>query len=100
MYLFAIIVIAIVALFGIIFGAQNSGTIELHFLGKTFFAPLISVLIVAFGSGVVVAFIVAIVDEIRLKTKISTLQREINRLKKELSTMKTMPIEGERKDGG
>lgn len=96
MYLFAIIVIVLFALFGIIFGAQNTVTVSLKLFAKSFDVPLISVMIVSFGSGVVLAFVLAIVDEIRLRRKIQKQQKEIETLKRELGTLKTMPIEEER----
>lgn len=96
MYLFATIVIVIVAVFGIIFGAQNSHLIGWNFLGKHFTSPLISVMVIAFVCGVVLAFVLAIIDELRLRSKIGKQQREIESLKRELGTLKTMPTEEEK----
>jgi uncharacterized integral membrane protein len=96
MYLFAIIVIVIVALLGIIFGAQNAQPVEVQFFGKVFYPPLISILVIAFGGGIVLAFILAIVDEARLRGRIVRQQKEIEALKKELGTLKTMPMQEEK----
>ena len=96
MYLFAIIVVVIVALFGVIFGAQNSGIMDLQFLGRDFCAPKITVMIVTFGCGVVFAFILAIIDEIRLRGRIGKQQKEIDSLKRELGALKTMPTQEEK----
>lgn len=99
MYLFAIIVIALFAIFAIIIGSQNTMSVPIHLLGKTFNSPLFFVMIVTFGAGVVLAFILAIVDEIKLRTRIIKQRREIDNLQKELGTLKTMPSEPEEKEG-
>jgi uncharacterized integral membrane protein len=89
MYLFAVIVIVLVALFGIVFGAQNTATVSLRFFAKTLDTPIISVIIVSFGCGVVLAFILAIVDEIKLRNRIAKQQKEMDSLKRELGALKT-----------
>ena len=99
MYLFAIIVIFIIAIVGIIFGAQNSGTVDLHFLGNDVTVSLLSTLIISFAAGAVIAFILAIVDEIKLRIKIGVQQKEIEGLKKELGMLKTTPLETEQEPG-
>lgn len=95
MYLFAIILIFIVCIFGIIFGAQNTGIVDLHFLGRDFSVPLLSSLLVSFAAGAVIAFILAIVDEVKLRLQIGNQQKEIASLKKELGMLKTTPLESE-----
>lgn len=97
MYLFAIIIIVIVAIFGIIFGSQNSHIVPWHFLGEDFEAPFISIIMVAFGCGVVLAFILAIIDEIKLRGKIGKQQKEIESLKRELGALKTITTQEEKK---
>ncbi|MBI4723405.1 MAG: LapA family protein [Candidatus Stahlbacteria bacterium] len=96
MYLFAIIIIVLFALLGIIFGAQNSHQVAWHFLGKDSNTPLISVIIISFGCGVVLAFILAIVDEFKLRGNINKQQKEIDALKRELGTLKTMTTQEEK----
>jgi uncharacterized membrane protein YciS (DUF1049 family) len=95
MYLFAIIIIFMVCIVGIIFGAQNSGTVDLHFLGNDYTVSLLSTLVIAFATGAVIAFILAIIDEIKLRIRIGTQQKEIEGLKKELGMLKTTPLEAE-----
>ncbi len=96
MYLFAIIILVIVAIFGIVFGAQNSHTILLHFFAKDSEVPIISVILLSFGCGAVLAFILAIVDEFRLRGNINKQQKEIDALKKELGALKTMTTQEEK----
>lgn len=98
MYLFAIIVIFIVCIFGIIFGAQNTGPVDLHFFGKDFTTPLLSVIVVAFAGGAVIAFVLAIIDEVKLRTKVGKQRREIENLEKELGMLKTTPLESEKEE--
>ncbi|MDI6840958.1 MAG: LapA family protein [bacterium] len=96
MYIFAIVIITLFAIFGIIIGAQNTRLVELHILGKVFNPPLISVIIVSFAGGAILAFVLAIVDEIKLRGKIGKQQKEIEGLESELGALKTMSTEEEK----
>ncbi|MCK4353270.1 LapA family protein [candidate division WOR-3 bacterium] len=96
MYLFAIIVIALFAMFGVIIGVQNAAPVEVHILGKVFNPSLIVVMIMAFAGGAILAFILAIIDEIKLRARLGRQQKEIENLQKELGTFKTMPTDEER----
>ncbi|MCK4307642.1 LapA family protein [candidate division WOR-3 bacterium] len=98
MYLFAIILIALFAIFGIIFGVQNAAPVEVHFFANEFTTPLVLVMIISFAGGAILAFVLAIVDEIKLRGKIGKQQREIDTLKKELGTIKTMPEQEEKNE--
>ncbi len=98
MYLFAIIFIALFAIFGIIFGVQNAAPVEVHFFNRMFNTPLMLVMIISFAGGSLLAFILAIIDEIRLRGKIGKQQKEIDTLKKELGTLKTMPLQEEKNE--
>ncbi|MDD5530337.1 MAG: LapA family protein [bacterium] len=97
MYLFAIIVIFMIGIFGIIFGAQNTAVVTVKLFSASYSIPLISVIIVSFCAGAVLAFILAIIDEIRLRGKISKQQKEMEHLKKELGTLKITSV-GEEED--
>ena len=96
MYLFAVIMIVFVAIFGIVFGAQNSHPVAVQFFAKKFNPPVISVILLSFGCGVVLAFILAIVDEFKLRGTITKQQKEIDALKKELGALKTMTTQEEK----
>lgn len=97
MYLFAVIIIIIFAIFGIIIGAQNFSTlVDIHILRKQITdAPLTFVIMYSFAAGIILAFILAIIDQIRLKAMISKHKRTINELRAELGSLKTIPPEEE-----
>ncbi|MFA5033230.1 MAG: LapA family protein [bacterium] len=95
MYLFAIIVIFMIGIFGIIFGAQNTSVVTVKLFSASYSIPLISVIIISFCAGAVLAFILAIIDEIRLRGKIGKQQKEMEHLKKELGTLKITSVVGE-----
>lgn len=95
MYLFAIIIIFIICIFGIIFGAQNTGIVSVRLFSNKFDLPLISVVIVSFAGGALIAFVLAIVDEIKLRTRIGKQQKEVEHLKKELGTLKIISVDEE-----
>ncbi len=91
MYLFAIIVIFLFAIFGIIIGAQNfSSFVCINILGKKITDISLTIaLIQAFGAGAVFAFILAIIDEVKLRGRISKQKKEIATLHKEVGTLRT-----------
>ena len=95
MYLFAVIVIVIFAIFAMIIGAQNFNTyVTLHLLGKDI--QNISVTLIAMVSlavGIILAFILAIVDGIRLRRRLARQNKEIIALRKELGALKMPPEE-------
>lgn len=95
MYIFAIIVLTLIVIFGIIFGAQNTTPVLVYFFNKKIQTPLISVIIVSFAIGAILAFILTIIDGIRLRAKIGAQKKEIENLEKELGTLKT--TQGEEK---
>ena len=98
MYLFAIILIALFAIFGIIFGVQNAAPVEVHFFANEFTVPLMLVMVISFAGGTILAFILAVVDEIKLRGRIGKQQREVDTLKKELGTLKTIPTQEEKNE--
>lgn len=95
MYLFAIIVIFLFAVFGVIIGAQNFSTfVSINILGKKITEyPLTMALLEAFGAGAIFAFILAIIDEVKLRGKISKQKKELTSLRKELSNIRSLPEE-------
>lgn len=100
MYLFAIIVIIIFAIFGIIIGAQNFNTfVTVNILRKQIMhVPLTFVIIYSVAAGIILAFILAIIDQIRLKSIISRHKKTIDELRAELSSLKTISAEEETKE--
>jgi len=95
MYLFAVIVIVIFAIFAMIIGAQNFNTyVTLHFLGKDIQnISVILIVMVSLAVGIILAFILAIVDGIRLRRRLARQNKEIIALRKELGILKMPPEE-------
>jgi uncharacterized integral membrane protein len=95
MYLFAVIVIVIFAIFAMIIGAQNFNTyVTLHLLGKDIQnVPVTLIVIVSIAFGIILAFIIAIVDGIRLRRRLARQNKEITALRKELGILKMPPEE-------
>jgi len=95
MYLFAVIVIVIFAIFAMIIGAQNFNTyVTLHLLGKDIYNVSVTlIVIVSIAFGIVLAFILAIVDGIRLRRRLAKRNKDIIALRKELGILKMPPEE-------
>lgn len=95
MVLFILLWAAIFTVLGVIIGTQNGNTlVDVSLLTRTFHnVPLTLVLIETFALGIVFAIIVAVIDEIKLKNRLWKTQRELNTLKKELTTLRNLPVE-------
>lgn len=95
MYLFAVIVIVIFAIFAMIIGAQNFNTyVTLHLLGKNIQNVSVTlIVIISIAFGIILAFIIAIVDGIRLRRRLARQNKEIVALRKELGILKMPPEE-------
>ncbi len=92
-FMLIMLLVAVVAIAG--FVSLNSG----HSVGSVSLGfkvisdiSLNTVVLWAFGLGVLWTLIIAIVQEIRLRTKISRLKSTIVSLEEELSHLRTMPL--------
>ena len=95
MVLFILLWAAIITILGIIVGTQNGNTfVDVSILTRTFHSvPLTLVLIEAFAIGVIFTIIVAIIDELRLKARLWRNENELIELKKELTSLRNLPVE-------
>ncbi|TET17385.1 MAG: LapA family protein [Candidatus Cloacimonadota bacterium] len=95
MVLFVLLWAAIFTIVGMIIGTQNGNTlVDVSILIWTFRdLPLTLVLIETFAIGIFFTILVAIIDEFRLKNRIWRSQNEIKALKKELSTLRNIPLQ-------
>lgn len=95
MVLFILLWAAIITILGIIVGTQNGNTlVDVSLLTWTFHSiPLTLVLIETFAIGVIFTIIVAFIDELRLKNRLWRTQSELKELKKELTSLRNLPIE-------
>ncbi|TES92785.1 MAG: LapA family protein [Candidatus Cloacimonadota bacterium] len=95
MVLFILLWAAIFTIIGIIIGTQNAATIvNVSLLTWTFNnIPLTLVLIETFAIGVIFTIIVAVIDEIRLKSRLWRTNNELRELKKELTSLRNLPVE-------
>ena len=90
-----LILICLFIVLGIIFGIQN-GTqrVDLNFLywgAKDI--PFVLALIEATAVGMVVAIVIATVNEIKNKNVIRVLKREIKNMSEELAALRNLPLE-------
>lgn len=85
--LLALIVLAI-------FFTQNSGqTVDIRFFGREFLdIPLYYVLIIAFLLGLAVSVVVGSIREIRLRTRLRRLDRELRDRDREIAELRTLPL--------
>jgi len=86
---------AIFTVLGIIVGTQNGTTlVDVSLLTWTFQGiPLTLVLIETFAIGIIFTIIVAVIDEIKLKNRLWKTNRENRELKKELTSLRNLPLE-------
>ncbi len=92
---FLIILFVIVV---ILFGLANRGqTVTLRwwsFGGEGTSLDVVVALFAAFGLGALVFFFVSVFRELRLRRQLSRLEREGERLRRELNALRTAPLEG------
>ncbi len=95
MILFIMLWAAIFTVLGIIVGTQNGTTlVDISLLTWTFHSiPLTLVLIETFAIGIVFTIIVAVIDEVKLKNRLWKANRENRELKKELTSLRNLPVE-------
>ncbi len=91
------IIVIIFVVFGTVILAQNgSELITLHLLGRTM--PNISLSLVIIESavvGAVFAFIIMVINEIRLRRVLRMKEKEVKNLKEELGAIRNLPLEEE-----
>lgn len=92
------IVVVICVIFGTVILAQNATQlVTLTLLGKTI--PGISLSLVIIESiviGIVFAFIIMVINEIRLRRALRNKERDIKNLKEELAAIRNLPLEEEK----
>ena len=95
MYLFIVIFILLVAVFGIVIGAQNYSTlVDIKILNKTIKnVPLTLLIIECIIVGIVLAFIAAIYDRIVLSRKLREKEKEVRDLLEEVKALRMLPPE-------
>lgn len=97
MFLVIGVIVIVFVVFGTVILAQNgSELITLHLLGKTI--PNISLSLVIIESavvGAVFAFIIMVINEIRLRRILRAKEREVRELKEELGAIRNLPLEEE-----
>ncbi len=97
MFLLTGIIVVLFVVFGTIILAQNGGElVTLHILGKMMPNTSLSLVIIeSIVIGVVFAFIIAIINELRLRKIIRNKERELKNLREELGSIRNLPLEEE-----
>lgn len=90
------IIVVIFVVFGTLILAQNATQITLTLLGRTIETNLSLVIIESVVIGIVFAFIIMAISEIRLRRAIRNKERDIKNLKEELAAVRNLPLEEEK----
>jgi uncharacterized membrane protein YciS (DUF1049 family) len=97
MFIIIGIIVVVFVVFGTVVLAQNgSELVTLHLLGKIM--PNISLSLVIIESiviGIIFAFIIMAISEIRLRRSIRNKERDIKNLNEELAAIRNIPLEEE-----
>ncbi|OYD13728.1 hypothetical protein CH333_10210 [candidate division WOR-3 bacterium JGI_Cruoil_03_44_89] len=89
------VIVVIFVVFGTVMLAQNATPVILTLLGRTIDTNLSLVIIESVVIGVVFAFIIMVVSEIRLRRALRNKERDIKNLKEELAAIRNLPLEEE-----
>jgi len=89
-----ILSLAVILLLSLFF-AQNSGqVVDVRFFGWEYLAiPLYLVLLIAFVAGLLLALLAAAWREVRLRTRLRRLQKEIREKDREIADLRALPLE-------
>jgi len=90
------IIVVIFVVFGTLILAQNATQVTLTLLGRTIETNLSLVIIESVVIGIVFAFIIMAINEIRLRRAIRNKERDIKNLKEELAAVRNLPLEEEK----
>ena len=96
MFIVVGIIVVVFVVFGTLILAQNATQVTLTLLGRTIETNLSLVIIESVVMGIVFAFIIMAISEIRLRRAIRNKERDIKNLKEELAAVRNLPIEEEK----
>ncbi len=96
MFIVVGIIVVIFVVFGTLILAQNATQVTLTLLGRTIETNLSLVIIESVVIGIVFAFIIMAISEIRLRRAIRNKERDIKNLKEELAAVRNLPLEEEK----
>jgi len=96
MFIVVGIIVVVFVVFGTLILAQNAIPVTLTLLGRTIETNLSLVIIESVVIGIVFAFIIMAISEIRLRRAIRNKERDIKNLKEELAAVRNLPIEEEK----
>ncbi|MEA3432796.1 MAG: LapA family protein [candidate division WOR-3 bacterium] len=93
MFIVVGIIVVIFVVFGTLILAQNATQVTLTLLGRTIETNLSLVIIESVVVGIVFAFVIMAISEIRLRRAIRNKERDIKNLKEELAAVRNLPLE-------
>lgn len=93
MFIVVGIIVVIFVVFGTLILAQNATQVTLTLLGRTIETNLSLVIIESVVIGIVFAFIIMAISEIRLRRALRNKERDIKNLKEELAAVRNLPLE-------
>jgi len=96
MFIVVGIIVVVFVVFGTLILAQNATQVTLTLLGRTIETNLSLVIIESVVIGIVFAFIIMAISEIRLRRAIRNKERDIKNLKEELAAIRNLPLEEEK----
>ena len=96
MFIVVGIIVVVFVVFGTLILAQNATQVTLTLLGRTIETNLSLVIIESVVIGIVFAFIIMAISEIRLRRAIRNKERDIKNLKEELAAVRNLLIEEEK----
>ena len=95
MRLFVLVMLLLVIVYGVVFYTLNTDVSVQsvsYWWGAQRDVPLYVIVFISFFCGVLWALVIFIVQEIRLRVKMSRLKNTIKRLREEIDTLRTMPL--------
>ncbi len=88
--------IGVLFLIALIFAAENTGPVEIHYYGiAPLQLPLFLVIFVAILLGILIAGLISSFDKFRLKREMNRLKRVVKTQEEELNSLRNLPLDAE-----
>lgn len=81
----------------VLFGLANRGqvvTLQWWSFGRATQIDVVAALFIAYAAGALTLFVVSLVRELRVRQRLTRLEREAERMRRELDALRTAPLEG------
>jgi lipopolysaccharide assembly protein A len=90
--IFSYIIVLLIIVLGITFAILNAPPVTVHYYVGVKQMPLSLLLVISFGAGLLISFLVMMLAVIRLKTERRRLRKKLRIAEKEIDNLRVIPV--------